>query len=164
MKSALGLMRGIKDNTDYDRSISLVCISSIHFIFKKAMKSRKQLCSGVQTTCVAGSSGPRRRGASLQLRATDAEMLTPVFGELQGRTACQDLNGAQHNAAKRIMSAKTPLTFPFSHNTVSIKQHSESCGRSRRPLSPSGCRIMRCSGKQGGVSVQVWTYNRCVDT
>lgn len=50
----------------------------------------------------------------LQLRVADAEMLTPGFGELQGRTACQGWDEAQHNAAKRIRSP-APLTFPFTH-------------------------------------------------
>lgn len=59
-------------------------------------------------------------------------MLTPGFGELQGRTACQGLNEAQHNAVKRIRS-QTPLTFPFTHNAVSIHQHSNCCaGRIRQ--------------------------------
>lgn len=60
---------------------------------------------------------------SLQLCVTDAEMLTPGFGELQVRISCQGLNGSQHNAAKRIKS-QTPLTLPFTHNVVSIHQHS----------------------------------------
>lgn len=100
---------------------------------KETIKCKQQLCGvsgGAGLTCAAGCSTPRRCGPSLQLCVTDAEMLTPGFGELQGRTACQGLNEAQHNAAKRIRS-QTPLTFPFTHNAVSIHQHSNCCaGRS----------------------------------
>lgn len=43
-------------------------------------------------------------------------MLTPAFGELQGRGASQGWNEAQHYGAKRIRSP-TPLTFPFCTGT-----------------------------------------------
>lgn len=46
------------------------------------------------------SPSPHADPPCLQLRAADAEMLIPAFGELQGRAARQDLDGAQHNAAK----------------------------------------------------------------
>lgn len=84
-------------------------------------------------TCTAGCSVRRRSGPSPQLCVTGAEMLTPDFGELQGRTACQGLSEAQHNAANRIRS-RTSLTFSFTHNVVSIRQHSK-----RRAA--RGCRL-----------------------
>lgn len=113
---------------------------------------------GAGLTCSAGCTAPRRCGPSLQLCVTDAEMLTPGFGELQVRTACQGLNEAQHNAAKRIGN-RTPFAFPFTHSAVSIHQHSKCCaGRScqfevrPRGAVPVGCRIIRCSERlTGGV-------------
>lgn len=50
--------------------------------------------------CPQLSLSPQVDRPSLQLRAADAEMLTPAFGELQVRAAHQNLDGAQHNAAK----------------------------------------------------------------
>lgn len=75
--------------------------------------------AGVGVTCSYGRSTRlrrRRSASSLQLCATDAEMLTPAFGELQGRGASQGWNEAQHYGAKRIRSP-TPLTFPFRTGT-----------------------------------------------
>lgn len=135
MRFNCGVIEASADYIKQGRHKHLVYIHSPSKNNKEIIKCRKQLCAesgGAGLTCTAGCSTPRRSVPSLQLCVTDAEMLTPDFGELQGRTACQGLNEAQHNVVKRIRS-QTPLTFPFTHNAVSIHQHSNCCaGRSRQ--------------------------------
>lgn len=137
----------IEDSPDYNaRSVYII---NLHSISKKRINCRKQRCEeskDADLTCAAGCSAPRRCGLLLQLCATDAEMLTPVFGELQGRTAWQGLYEAQHNATKRI-SSQTPFTFPLTHEAVSIRQHSNCCWARRcsfeaNPESPLPVELM----------------------
>lgn len=78
---------------------------------KRLFAQRESVCLPAATAGCWASSPPRTDPSSCAPQTQ--EMLTPAFGQLQGRSACRGFVGAQHNAAKRIRSGETPLTFPF---------------------------------------------------